>query len=466
MSQKNNMLNAIKYEIKENLSLSIPLTAAQLIYSCSGFIGTALIAHLGEDALAASVLVSTIWMSLSMMFFGMLNSISVLIAHQYGARNKQAISEIMGQSFILGALVCVPIILTLLSTPLIFRYTDQPAAVLNIATEYMYALILTIPGLIVLVVIEQFLSGINRAKFVLRISFIVVPIEIALIYVLIFGKFGFPACGVAGIGYGFAITYTLTAIGLIWYLAKSKHYSHFNIYEGITTFKFKYIKELVKIGLPMGLMGMIEVSTFAVMTLWIAKFGTTILAAHQIAMQYLGFFITFIFAMSQAVTVRVGYEVGRQNVPGIYYALYIGLFLNTICMIVVAIAYFIFPNVFLYLDVNVHDPLNTRLVQDATNLLIISGILMIFDNFRIIGFGALRGLKDTKFPMYISFLTFWVIGLTLAYFFGFYLKFNGLGIWLGITLGIASGAVLVLWRLFKILQPLDLQKLIDISKAP
>src|SRR5690349_17405096 len=94
-----NLIHSIKSELKDTLSLSIPLVSSQLIYACSGFIGTAMVAHLGQEALAASVLVSMIWMSLSVLFFGILNSISVLVSHQFGAKNNRAISEIMGQAF-------------------------------------------------------------------------------------------------------------------------------------------------------------------------------------------------------------------------------------------------------------------------------------------------------------------------------------------------------------------------------
>ena len=101
--------HSIKSEIKNTLSLGIPLIASQLIYACSGFIGTAMVARLGEEALAASVLVSMIWMSLSVFFFGILNAVSVLVSHQYGARNDKAISDIMGQAFLFGMMICIPI---------------------------------------------------------------------------------------------------------------------------------------------------------------------------------------------------------------------------------------------------------------------------------------------------------------------------------------------------------------------
>lgn len=455
--------HSIKGEIKDTLSLSIPLIAAQMVYACSGFIGTAMVAHLGEDALAASILVSMTWMSLSVLFFGILNAVSVLVSHQYGAKNNQAISDIMGQAFILGGIVFIFMVLVLCSMPFFLRFTSQPPEVIRLALDYMHALLWTIPGLVLLVICEQFLAGVNRVKFVLRISLCIVPIEIPLIYVLIFGKFGLPACGVAGIGYGLAITYTATALFLMIYLSKAKYYQKYAVFNNIKRIEWKWLIELVRVGFPMGCMHVIEVSAFALTTFWIAQFGTTLLAAHQIVMQYLSFCITLIFAMSQAVTIRVGHAVGRMDTSGIQYAIYVGMGLSFVCIVLVAFAFYLFPLFFLRLDINIHDANNALLMQYASALLAIAGVLMLFDNFRIIGFGALRGLKDTKFPMYASFISFWIIGIAIAYLLGFLLDFAGKGIWWGQTIGIACGAALVFWRLHYLLQRIDLNKLMTIQ---
>lgn len=452
--------HSIKSEIKENLSISFPLITSQLIYSSSSFIGTAMIAHLGEDQLAASVLVSSIWWTLSVLFFGILNSTSVLVAHQYGAKNYKGISDIMGQSFILGALITIILIAILSTMPLLLRFTNQPPDVLKYSYDYMISILWTIPGLVILVIIEHFLAGINRTKMVLRISILVVPIEIPIIYILIFGKFGFPKCGIAGIGYGFAITYTLTSIFLVSYLLRSKQYQPFAIFKNIFTLHKSYLKELIVIGLPMGMMHIIEVSTFAVATLWISKFGTTTLAAHQIVLQYLGLAITIVFAMSQAVTVRVGHEVGRQDLSGVRYASFVGMMLNAVCIIVIAILFYLIPDVFIRLDLDLSKPENFGLAKEAASLLWIGGVLMIFDNFRINGFGALRGLKDTRIPMYSSLLGFWVVGLSLSYLFAFPLHLSAAGVWWGLTIGIASAAIVINLRLYALLQRVDLSKII------
>jgi len=442
----NSVLHSFKKEVSNNLSISIPLIASQLIYATSGFVGTALVAHLGEEALAASVLVSTIWMSLSVLFFGVLNAVSVLVSHAYGAEDHKAISKIMGQSMILGAIVSVIMIAVLSTMPLFLNLTNQPEHVKVLATAYMRALLWTIPSLILLIILEQFLAGINRTKLVLRISLLIVPLEIPLIYVLIFGKFGMPAFGVAGIGYGFATTYTLVSIGMIIHFLRSSSLKHYDIFSSIGSFHPKILFELIRVGFPIGCMHVIEVSTFTIATFWIAKFGTTALAAHQIIMQYLGFMITMVFAMSQAVTVRVGHAIGSQSLDQIRLAIIVGLVLDLFAVALIVFIFICLPTYILHFDINPNDPKNAELVKIATKLFTIAAILLIFDNFRIIGFGALRGLKDTTFPMIASLISFWLIGLSSAYYFGIVNNMGGAGVWCGLTIGIASGAVIVLMR--------------------
>ncbi len=456
------IIQAIKSEAKNNLIISIPLIAAQLVYSSSGFIGTAFLAQLGDNTLAANILVSMIWMSLSVLFFGMLNSVSVLVSHQYGANNHKQISHIMGQAIILGVIVTIVMILLLSTMPFFLRFTEQPPAVKLLALQAMHALLWMIPGLIILIIFEQFLAGINRAKMVLRISLLVVPIEIPIIYVLVFGKFGLPACGIAAIGYGLAITYTGTSIILGLYLLKSKQFSSFEIFKQMHFRHLYLLKELIRVGLPMGLMHVIEVSTFAITTFWIGRFGTTLLAAHQIAFQYLIFITTVTFAMSQSVTVRVGHAVGRQELDGIKLSIYVGMGLNILCIAILSILLNTSPLLFLRLDINIHDAANQLLITDASALLSISGVLMLFDNFRIIGFGALRGLKDTKFPMYATCISFWFIGLGSAFLFAFIFNWQGKGIWWGLTFGIAIGAMIIFFRIQHLLKRIDLAALMQI----
>ena len=113
--------HSILAEIKANLLLSLPLMAAWVIYSFGPFAGTAMIAHLGKDVLAASVLVGTIWIAGITFWFGLFHSVSVLVSQQMGANNNESISEIMGQALLLNCCSWIPMMGLMLIIPFLVQ---------------------------------------------------------------------------------------------------------------------------------------------------------------------------------------------------------------------------------------------------------------------------------------------------------------------------------------------------------
>lgn len=454
--------HSVKDEIRNNISLSFPLVASWLIYSSSGFIGTAMIAQLGQDALAASALVGTIWTALTVFFFGTFNAVSVLVSHQYGARDYEAISKIIAQAFWVGLIVCFPVMLIMAALPIFLVYVIQSTHVLHLAIQYAHALLWCTPSIIILIILENFLNGIGKTKLSLWISLVEVPFEILMIYVFIFGKFGMPALGMRGVGFGFTASFTITVIVLIAYLLKAKYFKNFHIFQKIGRFEPRYFREIIRVGFPVGMMYVIEVSAFAVATFLMARFDTSVLAAHQIAMQYLGFTINIAFALGQAVSIRIGQSAGRQDIAGVYYASYVGIGLSFFCMFLITVLYLVAPRFLLSLDVNVNLPANAELVRQGIKFLAILGLFQLFDSLRIIEAAVLRSLKDTKFPMMISFVSFWLIGLPCSFLFSLWLHYNGMGIWNGLVLGIAVGSAILFVRMRRMLRKVDLKKLIKI----
>lgn len=456
--------HTVKGEIKSTIALGMPLVLSQSVAAFSPFISTAMVAHLGQDALAANVLVYSAFWALSILFISMLNAVGVLVSHQYGAKNEQAIREIVGQAFFLSVLTSIAVMIILACAPYFLNWHTQPARVAQLAHELLRSFLWTIPGLMVWGVIQQCLQGIGHTKFIFVSNFINIPLEILLIYCLIFGKFGLPACGISGVGYGLAISFTLALIVIITYLAISRRYKKLNLFSEVGKVHGTYLKELVRIGLPMGFMAFVELSTLAIFALWMARFSATMLAAHQILMQYLGFFIVLIFAIAQTVAIRVGHAVGRQDVIGIHYATYVGVTLSFLCALILAFAFYFFPQIFLSVDINIHDPTMASLVHVATQFFAILSVFYLVESIRlIIGYGALRGLKDVRFTMLASTFSFWIMGLASAFLFGFVFHFQGAGLWWGLTLGIAIGAVVVAIRWYYLMRRIDLPQLANIE---
>jgi MATE family multidrug resistance protein len=449
---------SIKREIKKNVLLSFPLIASQLLYSSAGFLSTAMLAHLGKTVLASIVLINMIWFSLSVIFFGLLSAISVLVSHQFGAKQHQEVGKIMGQALYLSAFLMALIFLVLQTVPWFFNLAHESPVVVSNAMRYLHAMKFWIPALTFMIAFEQLLIGLGETRMVMIISVSLVPLQVFFMYAFIFGQVGFPSVGIQGAGYGIALADSMGLLGLLVYLLLNKRFQCYELFAHCVP-RWRYLNELVRVGTPMGMMSLIECSAFTVMTFGIAHFGTTALAAHQIVLQYLGLFITIVFAMSQAITVRVGHAVGANDKAGIYQAVVVGMGLNFCIIGILAIVTFFFHHTLVHFDLDIHAVNNRLLMRYITPMFHIISFLLIFDNFRIIGFGALRGIKDTQFPMLASFLAFWLIGISA----GLLLGYGAVGIWMGMTMGIASGAVLVVSRLIYRIKKLDLEKIMSVA---
>jgi MATE family multidrug resistance protein len=457
-----NAIQCIKQEIAANAKLSLPLMMSQILYSSSGFLSTLMVARLGKTALAASVLISMLWFALSVIFFSILNAVSVLVSHQFGAKNNREIGKIMGQGLILSLILMLLIFAALQVVPFLLQLNHHSAAINALAIQYLQGVKFWVPALTLMLMMEQVLIGIGKTKVVMIVSAISVPAQVILMYCFIFGKYYFPHSGIAGAGYGVAAAETTCAIFLIIYLLSDKQFKQYGLFSHITI-NTKYLWTMIRVGLPMGLMSFIEVAAFAVITYEIAAFGTDQLAAHRIVLQYLGLLITIVFAMSQAVTVRVGHAVGEQNKYAINNAIGVGMLISFILILILAIILFSLARWMVHFDINIHDAKNYLLVSNTISLFHVVSFLLIFDNFRIIGFGALRGIKDTKFPMLISLISFWGIGISLGYYLGFILKWQDTGIWFGMTVGILSGAIIILARMFYKMRDLDIAQILEIK---
>jgi len=442
------------------MRLSLPLIASQLMYGLSGFISTVMIAHLGKNALAANVIVWGVFIALILFFIGILNAVSIMVAQSYGAKDEHGIQQATSQGIVLGILFTIPMIAALWIAPEILYWTGQNPAVIKIAIPYFHSFAWGLLPLNVLIVFEQFLIGISRTRLVLIMSLLEVPMEIFFFYIFIFGKFGMPKLGAPGVGYGFSVAITILTVLVGLFLTFSPLTKTYNLLTSCWKLNKKYLFELIRVGFPLGGMYSIEVALFAVIALMMGKFGQDMLAAHQIAYQCFAFTLTVVFGISTGATVRVGHEVGRNNRDGVKLAAYVNMGIGFFVMLILAIMYIGFPNLLIGIDINIHAAKYKMIVQYATTFLLVAGILQLTDCFRLISVGALRGLKDTKVPMYISFISFWVLAFPAAYFLAFPLHFKGAGIWWGLEIGLAIGALILVVRFVRLVERVDLVKLV------
>ncbi len=458
MSQESNSQSIYK-EVRQSLTLSLPLILTYLIQASSGFVGTVMLARLGTDALATGALVGGIYMTIVVFLFGLLAAVSVLVSQNHGAKNIEGVGLATSQGLVVSLMVTIPMVVALWFSPVLLRWSGQNPEVIALSTQYLHALIWGIIPLGFLVVIEQFLIGISKTRLVLLVSLIEVPLEIFFCYALMFGKFGFPKLGIAGLAYGFAITFILVLIGMWLLTAYGKHCKHFHIYSHLKELNWSYIWELFRVGAPIGIMYIIEVAFYLVLAFLMGHFGIAKLAAHQIVSQYAGFTFMLIMGVSQAATVQVGHAVGRNDIQGVKRAAYVSQGVGMTFILLIATVYWFLPKTIMAIDINVNAAANLQLVHYALIFFAIMAFAQIGDMCRFIAIGALRGLKDTKTPLYVSAFVFWCVALPAAYFLAFKWHVGAAGLWIGLVVGIMVGAVILWIRFIRIIDRVNLKKL-------
>jgi len=455
--------NTIYQDARQSLRIALPLIVTYLVQAASSFVGTIMISRLGQQALAASALVSSIYITILVFQFGLLSAVSVLVAQNYGAKNKDGIHKTIVNGFWVSIMISVPTIILIAFSHTILKLSGQSLPVIHYATRYLFALGWGILPLSFLIVMEQFLIGMNKTRLVLIVSLIEAPLEIFFSYALIFGKFGFPKCGIAGLGYGFSMVFVIVAVILGLITAYQKHCRPYRIYSDWLDVDWSYIWELFRIGAPVGVMYIVEVVLYTIIAFMMGWISMAALAAHQIALQFGNFTFMVVAAISQAITINVGHAVGRLDQQGVKRAAFVGTWIGVIISVLIGSCYLLFPKTLMAIDINIYDPKNQALIHFAVIFMGILAFTQLFDNIRLSMFGALRGLKDTKIPLYVSILAYWFIALPAAYVLGFYTPLRGAGLWVGLTIGVGVGAIILIYRFNKLFANLDLKNILAVE---
>jgi MATE family multidrug resistance protein len=204
-------------------------------------------------------------------------------------------------------------------------------------------------------------------------------------------------------------------------------------------------KQLVVVGAPMSGSFLLEYGVFAAAAQLMGWIGTVALTAHQIALQIAAVLFMVPFGIGMAATVRVGHAAGRGDAAATRRAGFVAIALGVIFMaamtLLVAATRRVLPLVFL--GWNAPDPQTVALVA---TLLVVGATFFVADGVQTIAAGALRGLNDTRIPLIFAGISFWLIGFTACWVFGFTLALGAYGIWIGLSVGLAIYAVLLTWR--------------------
>lgn len=426
------------------LKLAIPLVLTQSGQMLVQLVDNAMVGHVGTTELAASSFANSIFLLVMVLGTGISVGITPILGHAFGEQRPAKASAVIKNSLVLSILVITVIFIMSWALSWTMPMFGQEPKVLSQAIPYYRLLSWSLIPMLIFLVFKQIGEGMGNTIIAMIATLSSNVINIILNYIFIFGHFGFPAMGLEGAGLATLISRIIMPIIIIPLLINSKKYNtYFKLFSRVKTSR-KRMWEIFKIGLPISIQMLIEVSLFAFGAIMMGWIGNIELAAHQVANGLIGLTFMIANALAMATTIRISIQYGDKNFKGMVLAANASRHLVLLFMGFCAMIYINFshqlPKIFS------NDPL---VWDQASSLLIIAGIFQLVDGLQVINLGILRGVSDVKKPMYIAVFCYLIVGIPASYIFAFVLDFGAEGIWFGFIASLASAALLLTIRIRK-----------------
>ncbi|MDD3800232.1 MAG: MATE family efflux transporter, partial [Novosphingobium sp.] len=298
-------------------------------------------------------------------------------------------------------------------------------------------------------VLRTFVSALGRPVFATVITGISILVNIVGDYALVFGHFGAPALGLTGAALASIITATSTVLAYIAVILMDRNLRRFHVFGRWWRPEWQRLGRMLVLGLPIAGTLIAEGGLFSGAAFVMGRVGEAQLAAHTVALQIAAFTFQVPFGIGQAATIRVGYHYGAGNREGVGHAGWASIVVSMAFMSVSALAIFLAPRLILSAYVDVHAPANAAMVGYALSYLFIAAIFQLTDGLQAVVAGVLRGIQDTRVPMIIALIGYWLAGFATSVVLGLFTPLGGFGVWIGLAVGLTVAAVLLIWRWYR-----------------
>lgn len=404
-----------------------------------GLVDTMMVGRVSAVDLAAVALGNIFFFAMAIFGMGVLFSIDPIVAQAVGAEDHEAAARGVQRGLVLAFVLSCLTSLLLMSSELVFELARQPTEVSPIAVSYV---LVSIPGafpFMAFIVLRQTLQAMHHVAPVFWTALVANVLNFGLNWVLIWGNLGMPALGAVGSAWATTISRWFVAIGVLVVAWRELGPVLRPIRPEIR--RLRPLWNMLWLGIPIGLQFQFEWGAFAVTGLLMGVLGTNEIAAHQIAVNLAAFAFMVPMGIGAAASVRVGNEVGKGRSDRARRATGGAIGLGTVCMVVTGTVFLAFPG-----------PIGRAFTSDPAILAItgallpIAGVFQLFDGLQVVASGVLRGIGDTRAPMWAGMLGFWVFGFPVSLLLAFRLGMGPAGLWWGLAAGLMGVTVILMAR--------------------
>lgn len=397
-------------ELRGLWHLAWPILIGQLANVGMAVVDVAMAGHASAQDLAGVSLGVSIWNMLIISMMGVMMSINPVVAHQVGANELDGVPHMVRQALwkALGVGLLASVAANLAA--LLFERMALEPYVRDLAVNFVWITSLSMPLFACYRVLYGYSTSINQTKPLMVIALLSLLLNIAVNGVLVFGTLGFPRLGGLGCAWATLITVAFNLVALLWWMRRSAAYRATWPFSHFEAPHWAQIKTLLKLGLPIGITYFAETSAFSLIALLIAEFGSTQMAAHQIALNFASLVFMVPLSIGLALLTRVGQSLGAGDAVLARYQAWVGVGLSLGFAAVSAV-----------LIALLNQPIARAYTSDAAvialtgQLLILAAIFQLSDATQVVTSCAIRGYKVTRSPMVIHLTAFWVFSLPLGY---------------------------------------------------
>ncbi|MDP5129926.1 MAG: MATE family efflux transporter [Paraglaciecola sp.] len=437
---------AFKKELKTILHLAWPLLIAQITQTLMGVSDTIMAGRYSATDMAAVAIGFGFTLPVIVFIQGITLALPPIISRFNGAKQTDKVANYTQQmAWLSMVFALLAVAFSFVFEPLL-NVINMESELRTITIDYIQYILFSMPAFALYQVLRNFSEGLSITKPSMVIMVIGLLVNIPANYILIYGKFGLPELGGAGCGIATALVFVAMFIATLIYTKYSKKLSQFNLYQRFYRPDLSLISECIKLGLPIAMTILFEVTLFAVVAILLAPFGATVVASHQIALNFSALMFMIPLSLGMATSIRIGYLLGENRPDQAKIA--------TRCAFLVGISIAVFTATFTVFAREMIARLysiDEEVILLASSLLLLAAMFQFSDAIQVISGTALRGYKDTAWMFYLSFVSYWIVGMTIGCILGLtdwiVPKMAGAGFWIGFICGLSTAAVLLSLRL-------------------
>jgi MATE family, multidrug efflux pump len=437
-------MDAVGRDLLPTLRLAWPVIVAELGWMLMGVIDTLMVGRVAPEALGAVGLGSILYFTAAIFGMGMLLGLDTFVSQSYGAGNIRECHRWLRDGVHLAVLATVPLMAItfglVAALPLLGLHPDVLALTAPFVTVEAWG---SLP-LLLYAAFRRYLQALGVVRPVMLTLVAANLVNAAANWVLIYGNLGMPAMGVTGSAWATNLARLFMAMSLLLLILRHERTHKAGLFDvPFMRVEWDRLGRLFRLGAPAATQLTAEVGVFGAVAALAGRIDPMALAAHQVALNMASVTFMVPLGLASAGAVRVGHAIGRRSVEGAASA---GGAVIALALAFMSVSGLIFitgagPLVRLFSN----DP---TVVSTGVVLMQVAAAFQLFDGLQVVTTGALRGLGDTRTPMFTNLVGHWLIALPIAAVGGFVLGYGVVGLWVGLCVGLTLVGLFLLsvWR--------------------